>query len=229
MIENPKVLSTRKLNEEQQNMLGASLDFHQYDAISVELLPSNREFPTGYTPIFTSQNAVRACEALLRNKAIEACCVGSKTKGLLEAYPVKILAVANKAADLAKILVKEYAERHFIHYCGDRRLGELSRILKEHNIEFQEEVVYRTHLKTWSLEHNFDIVLFFSPSGVESFYSSWIDKQNAQDCNGNSELLAICIGPTTAEEAKKYTERIIIAEEPAIESVLNALNDIINS
>ncbi|SFR35651.1 uroporphyrinogen-III synthase [Robiginitalea myxolifaciens] len=229
MIENPKVLSTRKLNVEQQNMLGASLDFHQYDAISIELLPAEGKIPAGYTPIFTSQNAVRACDVLLRDHAIEACCVGSKTQGLLGEYSVRILAVADKAADLAQILASEYPERHFIHYCGNRRLGELSRILKEHNIEFQEEVVYRTHLKRWSLGQDFDIVLFYSPSGVESFYSSRIGNQNTKDSDGDSALLAICIGPTTAKAAQQYTERIIIAREPTVESVLEALNEHINS
>ena len=229
MIDSPKVLSTRKLKPAQERMLHASIAFHQYDAISIEWLHANREIPSGYTPIFTSQNAVRACDALLRNTVVEAFCVGAKTKGLLEAYSVNILAVADKSADLAQLLVREYSERHFIHYCGDRRLGELSRILKEHKIEFQEEVVYRTRLETCSLDFDYDIVLFYSPSGVESFYASWIGRQNTPYSQGDSELLAICIGPTTAEEVKKYTERIIIAEEPSTESVLKALNDVINS
>ncbi len=229
MIEKPKVLSTRILNKEQQNMLGASLDFQQYDAISIDLSPPDLGIPSGFTAIFTSQNAVKACDQILKEGGVEVCCVGSKTKALLTAYPVNILVAGDNAASLAEMLVRNFPEHRFIHYCGDRRLGDLSRILKEHNIEFQEEVVYRTLLVNWEIDQNYDVVLCYSPSGVESFYSSMevLNKMREKADDFNPQL--ICIGPTTAEAAQQYTERIIIAREPTIESVLEALNELIIS
>lgn len=224
-----QVLSTRKLTADQQSLLDTAIDFHQYDAISIDLLPPNQGIPSGFTAIFTSQNAVKACDQILKEGGVEVCCVGSKTKALLTAYPVNILVAGDNAASLAEILVGNFPEHRFIHYCGDRRLGDLSRILKAHNIEFREEVVYRTHLKNWSLGQDFDIVLFYSPSGVESFYSSLEGSNKMLEKADDFNPQLICIGPTTAEAAQEYTERIIIALEPTIESVLEALNELIIS
>ena len=58
-------------------------------------------------------------------------------------------------------------------------------------------------------ESKFDGILFFSPSGVQSF-----TEQNRLNST------AFCIGETTASKAKKHTHEIIIASKPSIENVI---------
>ena len=52
--------------------------------------------------------------------------------------------------------------------------------------------------------------MFFSPSGVKSFSIK----------NKINNAIAFCIGETTANEAKKITQNIIIANKASIENVL---------
>ena len=56
-------------------------------------------------------------------------------------------------------------------------------------------------------------MLFFSPSGVESYTLK----------NDLNDVTAFCIGKTTAAAAKKYTDSIVIAKETTIESVLKSV------
>ena len=57
-------------------------------------------------------------------------------------------------------------------------------------------------------------VLFYSPSTVESFV-----QKNKQD------IIAFCIGETTAQEAKKYFKDVRIAKVPTVESVIELVNE----
>nr|MBX2828949.1 uroporphyrinogen-III synthase [Flavobacteriaceae bacterium] len=59
-------------------------------------------------------------------------------------------------------------------------------------------------------DQKWDGILFFSPSGIKSFLS--------ENTMGNA--IAICIGETTASEAKKYTRNVIVANATRIESVI---------
>ncbi|RUA10893.1 MAG: uroporphyrinogen-III synthase, partial [Flavobacteriia bacterium] len=55
-----------------------------------------------------------------------------------------------------------------------------------------------------------DGILFFSPRGIQSFL--------LENTVKNSTLF--CIGETTASEAKKHSEKIVIANKPTVENVL---------
>ena len=64
--------------------------------------------------------------------------------------------------------------------------------------------------KNNSIHKKVDGILFFSPSGVESYHS----------CNPAGEEKAFCIGNTTAEAAQRYWKEVVVAEKPTIDSVL---------
>ena len=70
--------------------------------------------------------------------------------------------------------------------------------------------VYRTHSNPKAFNRNFDGILFYSPSGIQSYL--------LENKLGNSMLF--CIGNTTAAEAKKHSENIILANKPTVENVL---------
>ena len=114
------------------------------------------------------------------------------------------------ASELGDYLAKNYKNDSFQFFCGNIRSDEIPSKLIENDIIFEEIEVYKTTLNPKKFERQFDAVLFFSPSGVRSFVSE--NKMN------NSK--AICIGTTTATEAKKYTENVVIANATTVESVI---------
>jgi len=56
-------------------------------------------------------------------------------------------------------------------------------------------------------------VLFYSPSGIESYL-----EENTTD------KVAFCIGETTAVEARKHFDKVEVANMPDVESVLELVN-----
>lgn len=203
------VLSTKKLSLSQTELLlNAGLSLVQYDAIKIESLPF--EVPSGVkNAIITSQNAVRSI--LNSEFKIQNCfCVGEKTKALLEENGFRVIKMAEYASELADYLVKNHQNDSFHFFCGNIRSDEIPTRLKENNIALREIEVYKTTLNPKKFERQFDAILFFSPSGVKSFV--------AENTLGRS--LTVCIGTTTASEAKKHTEKVAIANATSVESVI---------
>ena len=57
-------------------------------------------------------------------------------------------------------------------------------------------------------------VMFYSPSTVNSF----LEKNKA-------EVIAFCIGESTANEAKKHFSDVRVAKVPTVESVIELVNE----
>lgn len=204
------VLSTKKLLPNQKKtILDSGIALVEYNAIKIEFLKTIKADKPIKNAIITSQNAVKY---LLKNKiTIQNCfCVGKKTKALLEKNHYQVQEVANYGKGLAQIVTQKYKEETFTFFCGNIRSEEIPKVLKENNIHFEEIVVYKTTLQPKKFKQPFDGILFFSPSAIQSF------RMKNKLENGT----AFCIGISTAEEAKKYTKNIIIANTPSIESVL---------
>jgi len=60
---------------------------------------------------------------------------------------------------------------------------------------------------------NYDAVLFYSPSGVESYLQN----------NRLDQSMSFAIGETTALSLQKYTNNIITATQPTIEHLIAAV------
>ncbi|MDX1364838.1 MAG: uroporphyrinogen-III synthase [Arenibacter latericius] len=218
------LLSTKILSTSQKAILSnPKFQLAEYDSLKIDLL--HQEIDTSYKHIiFTSQNTVKAFLKNIQQKAnlngeenistitsqITAYCVGEKTKALLEENDIKVIAVTHYGAELAKILVEQYANTSFLFLCGNKRRYEIPTRLKENNIHFKEQVVYENSPNPKAFTKQFNGILFFSPTGIQSY----------QIKNSIKESIAFCIGTTTAAEAKKHTSNIIIAKKPTVESVL---------
>lgn len=207
------VLSTRKLTRGQRELLlNAGIGLVEKDFISIvpieftlENLPRNL--------IFTSQNTVtifdnhfKAGRPVDRNIF----CVGEKTAALLSEKGYSVRESADYGAELAQIIVEKYKEEEFMFFCGKKRNPDLPEILLQNNIYFTEKHIYDTLFTPTKIDRIFEGVLFYSPSGVKSYYTE----------NGHSESTVFCIGTTTAAEAEKYTSRIVLATKPTIENVI---------
>jgi len=168
--------------------------------------------------IITSQNAV---DALLDNFSpvelnfTNIYCVGKRTKRLIEKKIGKVVHVETSAVNLANFLVKNIKEKEVTYFCGNKRRDELPTILSENNIEVNEVESYQTQLTPRKIGENFNGILFYSPTGIESYLKD----------NQTSDSTAFCIGETTALEAKKYFKNVIVAAVPTVESVLKSVNE----
>lgn len=203
------ILSTKILSKAQKTtLLEAGFRFMEHDFIQIQ--HTKFEAPSVIeNAIFTSQNTVRAIQNL-KLKIQNCYCVGAKTKALLETEGFHVIAQTEYGKDLAQRIVKEAKSKKFIFFCGNRRREELPSILTENNVVFEEIEVYKTQLHPQKVKDNYDGILFFSPSGVQSFCEK----------NELKNKTAFCIGISTAKEAEKHTKKIIIAAHTTVESVV---------
>lgn len=206
------LLSTKILSPAQKKIIPETgFTFREYDAITVDFIPFSSP-ATIKNAIFTSKNAVKAVfEKHPETIAIEHIfCVGEKTKAFLLKKGQKVTKSAKYASKLADFIQKIPKNDAFYFFCGDRRREELPSVLKNKKIPLFEVKTYKISLNLIKFTQKFDGILFFSPSGVASFTSQ----------NELRNSIAYCIGDTTASEAKKYTEKVVLAEETSIESVI---------
>ncbi|MCK0144219.1 uroporphyrinogen-III synthase [Arenibacter sp. F26102] len=212
---NMTVLSTKILTSHQKAILtNANIKVEDYDAINIEYLKPKID-PVFKNIIFTSQNTVKAFLKIIgpqnvKKNSYSAFCVGEKTKSVLEKNGINVLEMTNYGAELAEILINKHPKETFLFLCGDKRRNEIPSYLTNHKVVFKEQTVYQNTPNHLTFDTVFDGILFFSPSGVESFVAR----------NNLKNSVAFCIGTTTALEAEKHTKNIIIAEKPTIESVL---------
>ena len=206
----PTILSTKKLTASQKELLlNADIAFVEYDSITTEPVSFELDEKIIKNAIFTSGSSVRAIKD--KDIKIENCfCVGEKTKALLSEEGYKVKEQATNAATLASVLVDQYQNEDFYFFCGNIRREELPEALDKNDIDYKEIVVYETLANLKEFDSVFDGVFFFSPSGVKSFLAA----------NYIEDSVAFCIGHTTGDEVKTYTDKVIIANRPTVENVI---------
>ena len=213
-----RILSTKVLLSHQKQVL-TDVGFEVLESNFIEVETKSFEL-NGIKDnlIFTSQNAVRSFlnhpqfeenKSGLRSKKVF--CVGVKSKTILTDAGFEVIAYADYAEDLAEIISLIYANGSYTFFSGNLRKETLPLALQEAGIEFNEIEVYETQLKPHKIKEAVDAILFFSPSGVESYLKD----------NPIKKELCFCIGETTAEALENnHIKNIIIAEHPSVENVI---------
>lgn len=212
-----RILSTKVLLSHQKQVLtDVGLEVLESNFIQVET--KNFELKgIKDNLIFTSQNAVRSflthpkleeLKSELQQKKVF--CVGVKSKTILTDAGFEVVAYTDYASDLAEIISLIYANGSYTFFSGNLRKETLPLALKAAGIEFNEIEVYETKLNPHKITTTVDAILFFSPSGVESYLKE----------NTIKKELCFCIGETTAEALEKVTKKIIVAPQPSIEELL---------
>lgn len=168
------------------------------------------------TVVFTSRNAIEAVAAELEDQEPDwkIYCVGNKSAELAAEYfgEEKIYGSAENAEELANLIIDEAITDEIIFFCGDQRRDELPDILSKNNIEVNEIIVYQNMMVPQKITRAYEGILFYSPSGVESFFS--INK-----IENKSVLFAI--GNTTSNAIRKYSNnKIIISKMPDKEQMV---------
>lgn len=216
------VLSTRRLDKSQSlRIANAGIRLENYDAISIRFLET--EIPPNFNKyVFTSKNGVKG---YLKNRRpdqqdsgdITSYCVGEKTQLFLKENGLFVTKMAQNAEELGDFLANSGKTGSFLIFTGNRNRPELGDKLRENQIAFTEIQVYETDLNPKKFEDDFDCFLFFSPSGVRSFVAE----------NELQKGLALCIGETTAGEARQFFSRVVTADKPTADAVIDKLIEII--
>jgi len=178
--------------------------------------------------IFTSRNAVDSFFAICKEARIEMpaemkyFCVSEQTANYLQKYIVirkrKIFVGAKTATDLNEYYLKHKTEK-YLFPSSDIRKTDTADFLTKHSIEFKEAVIYTTvsaDLSGLDIGH-FDVITFFSPSGVDAVHKSFPDFQQG-------DIRMAAFGPTTAQAVRDAGFRLDIeAPMPNAPSMAGAI------
>ena len=211
-----QIVSTKTLSLAQKSAFSEAVNITDYDFIDIQCKDISKDFLRCETVLFTSQNAVRALLVNYKTPDFQfdnILCVGARTRELIEKEIGKVSYKGANAQDLAVYIAEQTAIKSLRYFCGNMRLDDLSNILKTHHIDVEDIQAYETVYTPHHLQVSLDAVLFYSPSGVESFTQG----------NG-SNIIAFCIGPTTAAAARKYFRRVVQAEQASIDSLIKRVN-----
>ena len=213
------VYSTKSFTEDQRLLFHEKVTVESADFIKISL---NRIHPRFFKNIIqnvviTSKNAV---ESLITNYSATELqfkniyCVGRRTKRLVETKIGKVTHFENNAKKLAEYLVNYMEGTEVTYFCSDLRLDDLPAILEKNNIKVTEVEAYQTKYDGIKIDDTVEGAMFYSPSTVESFVQK-----------NKTEIIAFCIGETTANEAKKHFKDVRIAKVPTVESVIELVNE----
>jgi uroporphyrinogen-III synthase len=186
------------------------IDFHKF--IKVEGIPS-REFRKDRVNILdhtavilTSRNAVDHFFRMCKEMRIEVpdtlkyFSISESTSYYLQKYVQfrkrKVFHGHQNFKDLLDIL-KKHKDEKFLLPCSDIHKQSLPKLLEDNKINFTKAVIYKTLASDLSKVNinSYDMMIFFSPSGVTSLMKNFPDYEQ-----GNTEIGVF--GPATAKAVK---------------------------
>jgi len=207
-----KLLATKKLSVPvREKLLAAGFCLDEVEFIKAEQLPIRVE-KNLENIILTSSNALKSLLQQVpvnRLKKSFFYVVGNHLQQELLALELRVEVTKPYGEQLGEAIIKNHFTKSFIYFSGNLRREVLTKMLKLHGINFEEEMAYRTVLNPFKTKCKFDAILFFSPSGVSSFLTN----------NTLAEETCFCIGKTTAAALAGKTQNILVAETPNIESL----------
>ncbi|WP_018626997.1 uroporphyrinogen-III synthase [Niabella aurantiaca] len=219
------ILSTKQLDDALIRQAGDGVQLDCISFLEIQLVPPDQvrvllsDVPaTDQSVIFTSANAVRAvAAALTADPQWNVFCIEAATKKKVQQlFPRSaVRASAPTGAQLVAQII-EQAPEQVVFFCGNLRLDTIPDGLKKNAIPCREKVVYETIKTPASIDRRYDGILFYSPSGVESFFS-------VNDIA--AATTAISIGPSTTAALRSYTANIAEAPQPDIGQMLQLIPD----
>ena len=207
-----RLLSTKCLSVEQQNRLiqiGVSYSCWDFIKCTPTDFKANSE---NKSLIFSSQNAVKSVFNQFRFSGNNCYCVGEKTQKLLEENGQKVVKMTQNASILADFILKNTKKEPFLFFTGNQRMPVIEAAFARENRSLEVVETYTSSAQPKAMG-NYDAVLFYSPSGVESYLQN----------NSLADSASFAIGETTALSLKKYTDNIITATQPTIEHLIAAV------
>ncbi|GAB3425343.1 uroporphyrinogen-III synthase [Niabella aquatica] len=217
-----KILSTRVLEPAIISAAGRKgilidcisfIDIHYKSIAGISQQLGNID--TGDIFLFTSQHAVQAAFEILKNLKNKTYCISGATFHAVKQTSLDVIATAAYAGDLIRLIAVNEKARYVL-FCGDKRLPTIPHFLQQLQLKSSEVICYENRASSKKVEQQYDGIMFYSPSGVESYF----------ELNSAApHQKYYCIGTTTAQAILKYSkENIIIAEKPEIRAMLEKIN-----
>lgn len=216
------IVSTKALKPELVSLLeqaGAEVSQHNFISPSIEIPANIEQYTIHKHIVITSKTAVKAWLEIIDRLKLDILqysvyCLDAVTHKLATQHNLKVSDVASDAISLAKKIAADKSIKAITFICGNLRRDELPAYLRTNAIEVEELIVYRTKLTPTKINKPVDSVLFFSPSGIDSFLL----------VNKKPNAIVFCIGQTTANHAtKKGLSTIHIAEKHTAESLVQTV------
>jgi uroporphyrinogen-III synthase len=220
------ILSTASLPLERIKNVPASVDVQIIPFIEIvprpgaELMPLVSEYGSEkLNVVFTSAHAVKIVSGWLKQKPDwRIYCIRNETRiAVLNWFGSEVeCKFARNALFLSRLMISENV-KEAVFFCGDQRLDILPDNLKNNAVQLEELIVYDTRLKPVKLKEPPEIILFFSPTAVKSFFS-------ANEISSGTTV--IVMGTTTAAAFKQNSDHpVIIAPEADKNYVFNMALD----
>lgn len=176
--------------------------------------------------IFTSKHAVNILADFIAQQK-EGCisikwkiyCIAEVTlQAAVLRFPDAVIDGENAyASGLADIVSHQKNIKEVWFFCGDIRRDILPDKLRENGIAVNEIPIYKTKLTPQPAAANYDGIVFFSPSAVESFFS--MNKPG-------KDTVCFAIGNTTAAAIKnKVSNKIIISGKQEAQAMIQTVMD----
>ncbi len=142
--------------------------------------------------------------------------ISGKTNNELRQHGIRIGAIAKGSEELADMIIADKKAKSVLHICGDLRMDTLSAKLKEANVTYTPLVIYHTEMLYPNISDEYEAILFFSPSGIDSYR-----KNNKLEF----KTLYSCIGNTTGAYLSSLIAgaEIIVVDSPEPETMINAI------
>lgn len=214
MISTIKILSTKQLSWDQKSsLMHKNISLIEASMIKIDFLDFEIIQPFDAL-VITSINAVKS---LIKNKITlkehqSVWCIGKKTRDFLEQNQLNVEVCFDYAKEL-NTYIKHNNNHCFLWLRGNLSTDDLTKDF-DNRINWTEMITYNTTLSPQEIEDKIDAIMFFSPSGVQSYLMN--NKINHQIC--------FCIGNTTANELIKLNiPNIIIAKQTSVESVIESI------
>ena len=226
LVSQPKPASDKSPYFDIARKYGVEVDFKQF--IQVESVTS-KEFRQQKVNIldhsaivFTSRHAIdhffNLCVELRVNvpETMKYFCISEQIALYIQKYVQyrkrKVFIGTNGKIDgLLPAMIKHKTEKYFVPL-SSVHTDEIANLLEANKLTHSEAVMYRTvsHIFEPSELENYDMMIFFSPSGIVSL------KENLPDFNQGNIQIA-CLGPATAHAIKEAGLRLDL-EAPTAEA-----------
>ncbi len=214
----PRIVSTKRLATElveQLDRAGILHEQHDFIQTIIQVPDKINSQQIQKFIVLTSKSAVNAWIAIVVKHGINVSdypvfCIDQATKKEVIAQNLTIQGEAKDSASLAGVIIQDSSIKSVTYICSNIRRDELPSRLKAKGIEVNEITGYHTQPTPLKINSTSQAVLFFSPSGVDSFLS----------LNGVSDV-CFCIGDATAAHATaKGFKNVQVAELSTPESVI---------
>jgi uroporphyrinogen-III synthase len=233
LVSQPKPASEKSPYFDISQKYGVEIDFRPFikvEGMSAKEFRQQRIAILDYSAvIFTARTAIdhffHLCEELRVSipESMKYFCMTEQIAVYLQKYIIyrkrKIFYGTGKPDDLVTIITK-HAKEKYLAPVSDVHKDELFGMLETKSIDYTKAIMYRTVSNEFSKEEEFDydMLVFFSPSGISSLLKNFPDFKQENIKIG-------CFGPTTAKAVKEAGLRLDVeAPTPEAPSMTAALD-----